>query len=68
MNATHPAGGAAARPASKKEGDLRLIVTLTLVCAISAGFLTGVYALTKDRIEHVERMKVLRAVQEVLPD
>ena len=55
----------------KKENNvlyiLRLTVTLLLICAVVAGVLAGVNAITKDRIAAAQAQKTLDAIAEVLP-
>ncbi len=47
---------------------LRLLVTLFLICAVVAGLLAGVNAITKDRIAAAKARKTLAAIEEVLAD
>ncbi len=47
---------------------LRLVVTLFLICAVVAGLLAGVNAITKDRIAQAKARKTLAAIEEVLAD
>jgi len=46
---------------------LRLTVTLLLICALVAGVLAGVNAITKDKIAAIQAQKTLDAIAEVLP-
>ena len=46
---------------------LRLTVTLLLICALVAGVLAGVNAITKERIAAEQEQKTLDAIAEVLP-
>ena len=46
---------------------LRLTVTLLLICALVAGVLAGVNAITKDRIAAAKQQKTLDAIAQVLP-
>ncbi len=47
---------------------LRLVLTLFVICALVAGMLAGVNAITKDRIAAAKAQKTLDAIAEVLPD
>ncbi len=47
---------------------LQLVLTLFLICAITAGLLAGVNAITKDRIAAAKAQKTLDAIAQVLPD
>ena len=46
---------------------LRLTVTLLLICALVAGVLAGVNAITKERIAAAQEQKTLDAIAQVLP-
>ena len=46
---------------------LRLTVTLLLICALVAGVLAGVNAITKERIAAAKQQKTLDAIAQVLP-
>lgn len=46
---------------------VRLIVALTITCAISALALSVIHGLTEEPIEEQKRLATMRAVQEVLP-
>ena len=46
---------------------LRLTVTLLLICALVAGVLAGVNAITKDKIAAIQKKKTLDAIAAVLP-
>lgn len=53
----------------KKEASLlRLVVVLTCIALVAGMALTGVYALTKDRIEAAQKAKKEMALNLVLPD
>ncbi len=47
---------------------LRLVLTLLIICAVVAGLLAGVNAITKDRIAAAKAQKTLDAIAQVLPD
>ncbi len=47
---------------------LRLALTLLIICAVVAGLLAGVTAITKDRIAKAKQQKTLDAIAQVLPD
>ncbi len=47
---------------------LRLTLTLLIICAVVAGLLAGVNAITKDRIAAAKAQKTLDAIDQVLPD
>ncbi len=47
---------------------LRLVLTLFLICAVVAGCLAGVNAITKDKIAAAKAQKTLAAIDQVLPD
>lgn len=55
----------------KKENNvqyiLRLALTLLAICAVVAGVLAGVNAITKDRIAAIQAEKTQKALAEVLP-
>ncbi len=55
-------------PVNKKESDLKLIIVLTLVCAVSGAVLTAVAKLTEDPIEKSKREIKLNAIKSVLPE
>jgi len=46
---------------------LRLILTVAIICSLAGALLSGVDALTRDRIAAVNRSKQLTAIQDVLP-
>jgi len=46
---------------------VRLIVALTITCAVSALALSVIHGLTEEPIEEQKRLAIMRAVQEVLP-
>lgn len=52
----------------KKESDLKLIIVLTLVCAISGGVLTAVAKLTENPIEKTKKEIKMSAILAVLPE
>ena len=55
----------------KKESNvayiLRLALTLLIICAVVAGLLSGVNAITKHRINAIQEQKIHEALQLVLP-
>lgn len=52
----------------KKESDLKLIIVLTLVCAISGAVLTAVAKLTEEPIAKTKKEIKLGAIRGVLPE